>query len=312
MGAKQEVFVGIDISKAHLDVAIWGEVRTWRYTNDTVGIGKLVGRLLKKGTTLVVVEATGGYERAVVQVLRESGLDVAVVDPRRVRAFARANGQLAKTDRLDAHTLAHFAQVVRPHPQARRCPERAYLAGLVDRRRQLKGTLQQEKNRRRHVHPQLRDRLEAHIAWLGTEVKMLERDMQRFLQTQSLWQVKADRLRSAPGVGLVTVATLLADLPELGQLDRKQIAALVGVAPMNKDSGARRGKRRTMGGRAALRSTLYMAALTASRYNPVIKSFYENLLSRGKEKKVALTACMRKLLVILNAMMRDEQAWITP
>jgi len=312
MSLSTEIFIGIDVSKAHLDIARWGHNRTWQTTNDRRGIAQLVRQLQALQPGLIVTEATGGYERALAEALSGAALAVAVVDPRRVRAFARANGQLAKTDRLDAQTIAHFAQVVQPHPRPRPCPARTYLAGLVARRRQLLGTLQQERNRRRHVHPQLQARLEAHIAWLAAEVKTLEQDMQTFLQTQTPWQAQAALLQSAPGVGPVTAATLLADLPELGHLDRKQIAALVGVAPMNKDSGGRRGKRRTQGGRAALRSTLYMATLTATRFNPVIKAFYENLLTRGKERKVALTACMRKLLVSLNAMMRDQRAWLAP
>ena len=312
MKTTKESFVGIDVSKDYLDVAQWGQVRTWRVGNQASGIAKLCRRLVAGQATLIVMEATGGYEQALAQALSGAALAVAVVDPRRVRAFARANGQLAKTDRLDAQTLAHFAQVVRPHARPRPCPARAYLAGLVARRRQLLGSLQQERNRRRHVHARLQERLAAHIAWLAAEVQALEQDIQTFLQTETPWQTQATLLQSAPGVGTVTAATLLADLPELGCLDRKQIAALVGVAPMNKDSGGRRGKRRTQGGRAALRSTLYMATLTATRYNPVIKAFYENLLARGKERKVALTACMRKLLVCLNAMLRDQRVWLAP
>lgn len=261
MNTTLEIFVGIDVSKDYLDVAQRGQARTWQVGNHAQGIAKLCRRLTACQATLIVMEATGGYEQALAQALSGAALDVAVVDPRRVRAFARANGQLAKTDRLDAQTIAHFAQVVRPHPRPRPCPARTYLAGLVARRRQLLGSLQQERNRRRHVHARLQERLEAHIAWLAAEVQALEQDIQTFLQTQTPWQAQAALLQSA---------------------------------------------------RAALRSTLYMATLTATRYNPVIKAFYENLLSRGKERKVALTACMRKLLVSLNAMMRDQRVWMAP
>ena len=236
-------------------------------------------------------------------------LPVAVVNPTRVRQFARATGQLAKTDRLDAQVLAHFAQAVQPHARPLRTPEEEHLTALVTRRRQLVTMLTAEKNRRISTRPQLLQRLEKHVQWLEQELKSLEEEIARFIDDNPLWEEKNAVLRSTPGVGPVTASTLLAELPELGTLNRQKIAALVGVAPVNKDSGKKRGKRRVFGGRAAVRRTLYMAALNAVRFNPVIRSFYERLLRRGKEKKVALTACMRKLLVILNAMLRDRRTW---
>ena len=255
MSLSTEIFIGSDVSKAHLDLARWGRDPTWQVTNDRRGITKLVRQLQTLQPRLIVMEATGGYEQVLAQALSTAPLDVAVVDPQRVRALARANGQLAKTDRLDAQTIAHFAQVVQPHARPRPCPARTYLAGLVARRRQLLGTLPQERNRRRYVHPQLQARLEAHLSWLAAEVKALEREMQLFLRSQIPWQAQAARLQTTPGVGDLTAATLLADLPEVGCLDRKQIAALVGVAPMDKDSGGRPGKRRIQGGGSGIVAT---------------------------------------------------------
>lgn len=305
----EEAFVGIDVSKARLEVALWGSETCWRVSNDGDGIEKLITRLQGLSPRLIVMEATGGLELPVVAAMALAKLPVAVVNPTRVRDFARATGQLAKTDRLDALVLARFAQAVQPKVRPLRSEEGEHLAALVTRRRQLVAMLTAEKNRRVSTRPQLRQRLQKHIEWLQEELKSLDEEIAGFIDGNPLWEEKNTLLRSVPGIGPVTAATLLAELPELGTLNRRKIAALVGVAPVNKDSGKKRGKRRVFGGRASVRRTLYMAALSASRFNPVIRSFYERLLHRGKEKKVALTACMRKLLVILNSMLRHHRAW---
>jgi transposase len=305
----REVFSGIDVGMAHLEVAVWDRETHWRVSNDGDGIEKLIPRLQPLSPTLIVVEATGGLELAVVAAMVTAKLPVAVVNPTRVRQFARSTGQWAKTDRIDARNLAHFAQAVRPRVRALRSEEEEHLAALVTRRRQVVVMLTAEKNRCISTRPQVRQRLEAHIEWLEEELSSLDEEIERFIDGNPLWEEKASLLRSVPGVGPVTAATLLAELPELGTLNRQKIAALVGVAPVNKDSGKKRGKRRIFAGRASVRRALYMAALNASRFNPVIKSFYQRLLGRGKDKKVALTACMRKLLVILNSMVRDQEPW---
>ncbi len=241
--------------------------------------------------------------------LAKAKLPVVVSNPRRVRAFARSTGRLAKTDKLDAKLLAHFAAAVRPPVRTLPSEEEEQLTGLLTRRRQVVDMLTVEKNRLHTVRPALRNDIEEHIAWLQEKLSKLDEEIEQFVQATPLWKEKDAILRSTPGVGKVTSSTLLAMLPELGKLNRQQIAALVGVAPVNKDSGRKQGKRRVYGGRADVRSVLYMAALAAKKYNPVIKKFYERLIKHGKEKKVALTACMRKLLVILNVMMRTNEPW---
>jgi transposase len=303
------IFVGIDVSKARLDVAVHEPASAWQVANDEAGIAALVARLSAWAPQAVVLEATGGFELRLVAALLHARLPAVVLNPRRVRDFARATGQLAKTDKLDARVLAHLAASLRP--SARRLPTEAeeQLAALLTRRRQLVEMLAVEQNRLQTVPEALRPDLEAHIAWLRQRVQGLDEAIDRFVQGTPAWSAQDALLRSVPGVGRVTAGTLLGVLPELGQLNRQQIAALVGVAPLNKDSGNRRGRRRVYGGRAAVRRVLYMAALAASRCNPCIRAFYQHLLRQGKEKKVALTACMRKLLVILNAMVRSGQPW---
>jgi len=258
-----------------------------------------------------LLEATGGFEMLLVAKLANAGLPVVVSNPRRVRAFARSTGRLAKTDKLDAKLLAHFAAAVRPPVRTLPSEEEEQLTGLLARRRQIVDMLTVEKNRLHTVRPALRSDIEEHIAWLQEKLSKLDEEIDQFVQATPLWKEKDAILRSVPGVGRVTSTTLLGMLPELGKLNRQQIAALVGVAPVNKDSGRKQGKRRVYGGRADVRSVLYMAALAASKFNPVIKKFYERLIKQGKEKKVALTACMRKLLVILNVMMRTLEPWRT-
>lgn len=300
-------YVGIDVSKDRLDVAVLGERGEKQVCNSQAAITELVQWMLELLPELIVVEATGGYQRAVVEALFHAGLCVAVVNPARVRQFARACGLLAKTDKLDAQVLAVFGQRVQPKPYAGKSEAEKQLAALLVRRKQVEEMLKAEQNRLRTISPSLRASVERIIAILKEEKKRLDEQIRQLMHEQKAWQEQMEILSSAPGVGPVTTATLLADLPELGKLDRKKIAALVGVAPMNYDSGKKRGYRKTKGGRTEVRSVLYMSTLVATRYNPLIRSQYQHLLKRGKEKKVALTACMRKFLTILNAMMRDQQ-----
>ena len=299
-------YVGIDVSKGRLDVAEQGEEPGWQVENTQEGIAKLVQQMENLQPELIVVEATGGYQRAVVEALLWAGLAVAVVNPARVRQFARACGLLAKTDKLDARVLAVFGQRVQPRRSEGKSEAEKHLSALLVRRKQLEEMLKAEQNRLRTVSPSLRSSVERIIAILKEEKKRLDEQIRELMNEQKAWQEQIEILRSVPGVGVVTTATLLADLPELGKLDRKKIAALVGVAPMNFDSGKKRGYRKTKGGRIEVRSVLYMSTLVATRYNPLIQAQYQELLRRGKVKKVALTACMRKFLTILNAMMRDR------
>ncbi len=309
MTSTDEVFVGIDVSKAKLDVRIHGQQDSWQFHNDADGIGALLQFLQQLPPTLVTVEASGGYELVMVAEVSAAHLPVAVVNPTRVPRFADSLGQLAKTDRIDAGVIAHFGSVVCPPVRTLHTEEEEYLAGLVDRRRQVIVMVTAEKNRL-HTSPlRLRPGVQEHVDWLQAKLTDLEEEIGCIIRTSPLWCEKEAIMRSVPGIGPITAATLLADLPELGILNRQKIAALAGVAPFNKDSGPRRGKRRIFGGRASIRRTLYMAALSATKCNSVIRSFYQSLLRRGKEKKVALTACMRKLLVILNAMLRKGETW---
>ena len=309
MTTSDGTFVGIDVSKAHFDVAVHEQALEWQADNTAAGIGELLHRLQDVAPTLIVLEATGGFEVPLVAELAAVQLPVVVINPRRVRDFARSTGQLAKTDKLDAKLLAHFAAALRPTPRRLPTDQEEHLTALLTRRKQLIEMLTVEKNRLSTVRPVMRSELEAHVAWLTERLASLDQDIDHFVQGSPLWQAKDTLLKSVPGIGRITASTLLAMLPELGTLNRQQIAALVGVAPLNKESGRKRGKRRIYGGRAPVRNVLYMAALSAKAHNPTIKKFYEHLLARGKEKKVALTACMRKLLVILNAMVRTQQSW---
>jgi transposase len=303
-------YVGIDVSKDQLDIAVRPDGDTWSMPNDASGITEVVQRLAQLHPKLVVLEATGGLQLPVAAALASAGLPLAMVNPRQVRDFARATGRLAKTDRLDAQVLAHFAEAVRPTPYPLPDAETQELTALLTRRHQVVEMLTAEKNRRRATRSEaVRQRVQDHIHWLEQELADLDDDLERTLRESPLWREKDNLLRSVPGIGRVVSITLLADLPELGTLSRHQIAALVGVAPLNRDSGRFRGKRMVWGGRARVRAALYMAALTASRYNPIIKAFYHRLCSAGKARKVALTACMRKLLIILNSMVKHQQTW---
>jgi transposase len=304
------MYVGIDVSKEVLDVAIEPTGETGRVRNTMEDIGELVARLAARSPTLIVLEATGGFEATVAAVLATAGLPVAVVNPRQVRDFARSLGRLAKTDRLDAQVLARFAEAVRPTPRALPDAAAQRLSALCARRRQLIEMLTAEQNRLPRADAAVRPNVEAHIRWLRRQLAHLDGELGTAVRESPIWRQKDDLLRSVRGVGPVLSVTLLAELPELGTLTRKQIAALVGVAPLNRDSGTFRGKRVTWGGRAPVRRVLYMGALVGTRCNPALRGFYERLLRSGKPKKVALTACMRKLLVTLNAIVRDGTPWM--
>ena len=281
----------------------------WRVDQDQAGVEALVLRLQAMSPQCIVMEATGGYEAPIAAALGAAGLPVAVVNPRQVRDFARSQGKLAKTDRLDAAVIAHFGQAGEVTGQALRSPEARALEGLVARRRQLIRMRTAEHLRRQRALPVVREGIEEVIALLNRQVKEIDDELGRRLRESPLWREREDLLRSVPGIGPATVFSLLAELPELGSLDRREAAAVVGVAPLNRDSGKHRGSRRCWGGRGRVRAALYMAALVGVRYNPTLKEFYERLLRAGKPKKVALTACMRKLLTILNAMLKHHTAW---
>lgn len=302
--------VGIDVSKAQLDIALRPEGR-FVMPNDETGITHVVKRLRALPVALIVLEATGGLELPLVGALVAAGLPVVVANPRQVRDFAKATGKLAKTDPLDAQILAHFADIIRPVPRPLPDEQTQALAALLARRRQLLEMLTAEKNRLGSARHPVRPRLKVHLTWLEREVAQTDRDLAHTIRESPVWREKDDLLRTVPGVGPGLARTLIVNLPELGTLSQKQIAALVGVAPLNRDSGTLRGKRTVWGGRAHVRAALDMAALVASRCNPVIRSFYHRLCTAGKAKKVALTACMRKLLTILNAMVKHRTPWST-
>jgi transposase len=307
--ASTPVTIGIDVSKAHLDIAARPSGEAWQVPNTEVGLGHLVERLAALAPALIVLEASGGWEVLAASSLAEAGLPVAVVNPRQVRDFARAIGQLAKTDALDAQVLARFAEVVRPTPRPLPDAQQQALAALLARRRQVLSMLVAERQRLGTSRASVRGRVQAHIHWLEQELADLDDELGRTLRQSPIWREREALLRSVPGIGPATALTLLAELPELGQLDRKRIATLVGLAPLNCDSGTLRGKRVVWGGRARVRCALYMAALVATRHNPVLRRFYQRLLAAGKPKMVALTACMHKLLLILNALVRHHTVW---
>jgi transposase len=303
------VFVGIDVSKAQLDVAVRPAGTEFTTRNNEPGMTTLVERVRELQPYLVVLEATGGLEVPLVSALAAAGVPLVVANPRQIRDFAKATGQLAKTDTLDAQILARFAETVRPTPRPLPDTSTQELAALLTRRRQLIEMLTAEKNRLGSAPQRIRKDIHAHITWLERRLVETDGDLSQTIQASPVWREKDNLLQSTPGVGPILATTLLASLPELGTLDRKQIAALVGVAPFNCDSGTLRGKRIVRGGRTCVRATLYMSALVAARYNPVIKAFYRRLRQAGKPAKVALTACMRKLLTILNAMLKHRTPW---
>jgi transposase len=302
-------YVGIDVAKDHLDIAFGSETPPERIAYTGEALQTLLVRLQGLPAAQVIVEATGGLELRLMAELWAAQIAVARINPKRVREFAKASGRLAKTDQLDARLLAQFGAALRPAATPLASEDAQALADLVKRRRQLVDMRTMEHNRLLSATSSLQVRIQKHVTWLDEEVAALEQDISECIQHSPTWAAKDAVLQSAPGIGPITARTLLAVLPELGTIDRKKIAALVGVAPFNHDSGRMRGKRFVQGGRPAIRSVLYMATLTAIRHNPIIKAFYDHLLAAGKDKKLALVACMRKLLTILNAMVRDNRSW---
>lgn len=308
-----DVFIGIDVSKFRLDVAVRPTAEIISGDNTPTGIEQLVEKIYALSPTLITLESTGGYERPLVIALAEAKLPVAVVNPRQARDFARSMGRLAKTDEIDAMVLAHFAEAMRPAEYDLPTVQARALSALLVRRRQLVDMITMEAQRLANCSD-LRSRsdIQATLAFLKDRLEHVDQDLLEAVQASPSWRHRSQLLQSVPGVGPVVAVTLLAELPELGQLSDKKLAALVGVAPLNRDSGTFRGQRRIGGGRSSVRAVLYMAATVAMRFNPVIRAFYEQLLARGKPKKVALVACMRKLLIILNAMIRTNTAWQVP
>src|SRR5215211_5960020 len=313
-----EAYAGVDVSKGRLEVCVrrGRQAREGEYafgvSNDPAGMETLLARLLAERPVLVILEATGGFERPVAAALAAAELPIAVVNPRQARDFARATGRLAKTDRIEAAILARFAEAVRPAPKPLPDREIRALQAIVARRRQLLGMIAAENNRLSSAPKAVAKRIKAHIRWLEMELSRTERDLEAAIESSPVLGENEALLRSVPGVGPVLARTLLAGVPELGTLTHKRVAALVGVAPLNRDSGTLRGHRSVWGGRAEVRGALYMGALVAARRNPVVKEFYERLLAAGERKKVALVACMRKLLSILNAVLKHRTPWRSP
>ena len=302
-------YVGIDVSKDRLDVAVTPNERTWQVSNDEEGINQLVVTLKQLSPGLIVLEPAGGYEAPIAVSLATEGLNVAVVNARQIRDYARAVGRMAKTDKLDALIMAGFAATIKPQARPLGDEESRRIKAKVSRRRQLLEMLKAEKCRLNTAHGDVKPNIIAHIEWLRKETSDIDRELKQEIKDSPVWREKDKLLQSVPGVGKVTSSTLLAELPELGKLNRKEIAALVGVAPLNRDSGLMKGKRIIWGGRASVRAALYMAVLTGTRFNPVLREFYQRLLVKGKAKKVALVACMRRLLTILNAIIKQQREW---
>ena len=307
MSEKQ--WVGIDVCQKSLDVYIRPSSKLFQVTNNEVGISELVQTLKNIQPELIVLEATGGMEIDAAVKLTQAELAVAVINPRQARDFAKATGQLAKTDAIDARLLAHFADAIRPEVRQISDESSRQLEDLVARRRQISNMITAEKNRRRGKTSSVKASIDEHIEWLEEQLKEIESQIHSAIAFNENWKQKMNLLTTVPGIGEVVAVTLISSLPELGKISHKSISYLVGLAPLNRDSGKFRGKRRIWGGRAKIRCVLYMATLVAVRFNPIIKAFYERLLSKGKLKKVALTACMHKLLILLNAMMKKNQSW---
>jgi transposase len=303
------VFVGVDVSKDSLDVAIGTHKDIITFANDQKGVDALVKKLKRIDAQLTVFESTGGYELLATSCLAEAGVAVVVVNPRQVRNFAKATGILAKTDAIDARVIARFAKAVKPDVRPLKDRQTSELSALVTRRRQIIEMIVAERNRLKLANKRNKKDIKDHIRWLQKRLDKIESDIGKMIQSSSIWRCKDDILQSVPGIGPVTSASLICDLPELGVLSPKKIAMLVGLAPLNCDSGKYKGRRRIWGGRASVRSGLYMATMAAIRCNPAIKGFYQRLIAAGKCHKVAATACMRKLLIIANAMLRDQTLW---
>jgi transposase len=303
-------YIGIDVSKDTLDVAAFNSNQKWQFANNESGINQMVERLNKLNPALVVIESTGGYEAPAAYAMQKAGIACAVVNPREPRDFGRATKKLAKTDIISAQVLAHFAEAIQPVPRPLSDEQTRELEAILARRRQVIEMLTAEKNRLHLARHPVKEAIQAHIAFLGKELAQIDSSLQGRIEESPVQREKYALLQSVPGVGPHLAATLLIELPELGSLNRRQVATLVGVAPLNHDSGTRRGKRSPWGGRSHVRSALYMATLVASRFNPVIYQFYTRLCEAGKAKKVALVACMRKLLIILNSMLKHHVPWI--
>ena len=302
-------FVGIDVSKHQLAIATRPDMRNWTADNNEEGICELTNSLKKWPLQLIVFEATGDIEVPAVTALAAAGLPVVVMNPRQVRDFAKATGRLAKTDAIDADMLAHYGEVIQPQIRPFKDEETRGLSSLLTRRRQLIKMITEEKNRLQQASVSVRSDIRTHIVWLEKRLKVIDNDLSKTIKKSPAWRAKDKIIRSLPGAGPVLSITLLAKVPELGVLNRRKISALIGVAPMNRDSGLFRGRRRVWGGRGDVRRVLYMAAIAAIRFNPVIQEFYERLINAGKRPKVAITACMRKLLVILNSMVKNGETW---
>jgi len=312
MTQNDEVFIGIDVGKKWLDIAVLGKAETSRKPNDETGVAGLVMDLTQLNPTLIVIEASGGYEQLAAQTLLLKGLPVAVVNPTRVRALAKAMGLLAKTDKIDARLLAEYACRIRPVPKEVREEREIQLKALVSRREQLVEMCTAEQSRLGTSYSGTKDDVREHILWLQTRIQQLEAEIQVLAMQLPEWEEQAKRLDTIPGVGFITAITVLTEMPELGQLDRQKIASLAGLAPFNRDSGKKSGKRRIFGGRKGVRRVLYMACLSAIHHNPIIRNLYNRLLAKGKIFKVAITACMRKMLTIMNAMAREKMLWQPP
>jgi len=304
-----QAFIGIDVSKDSLDAAVYTGKHRWHFSNDEAGISQLIEEFNKLTPTLVVIESTGGYETPVAYALQKAKIACAVVNPREVRDFAKATKKLAKTDSIDAQVLAHFAAVIKPEPRSLSDEQAQELEAILARRRQVVEMLTSEKNRLHQARPTVKEDIQIHIDFLEKRLQNYDSNLEGMIEESPVQREKYHLLQSVPGVGPNLARTLLIDLPELGSLNRWQVAALVGVAPFNHDSGSKRGKRATWGGRPTVRSALYMATLVAARFNPIIKQFYTRLCDTGKKKKVALVACMRKLLIILNSMLKHHMPW---
>lgn len=312
MTTPSEEYIGIDVGKTWLDVALWGDEAVWRVSNDEAGIAEIMARVAEIEPQLIAVEASGGYEQLLVQNLLMECLPVAVVNPTRVRALSKATGKLAKTDVIDARLIAEYAFKIQPAVLGPKEAQEIRLKALVSRRAQLVVMRTTELNRLGTAHNSMRGDIREHVEWMTARIQQLEAEIEQLVNNLPEWQAQAECLDSIPGVGRITAVTVLAEMPELGQLNRQKIAALAGLAPFNRDSGQLRGKRRIFGGRKGIRRVLYMACLSATKCNPVIRSLYLRLIKKGKVFKVAITACMRKMLTIMNAMIRDGANYLRP
>ena len=311
MGTKK-VYVGIDVGKDWLDFAVAGIDKIFRYGNHSQGIEKLAAIMDGLQPKLIAVEASGGYEAAFVDVLMLNNQRVAVVNPTRVRALANAKGLLAKTDELDARNIASYAEIIKPEPSKPRDDLDLRIRALIIRREQLVDIRSAEGNRLGTCHESVKTDIREHLDWLERQIGILDDEIKQLVKSSNEWTQQTELLETMPGVGFVTAVTMTANMPELGELNRQKIAALAGLAPYNRDSGKKRGKRRIFGGRQSVRRVLYMAALSATKHNPVIKKFYERLMKKGKPFKVAITACMRKMITIMNVMVRTSSPWRCP